>query len=92
MTVTLFVNRKEEKVLSEKEMLDKIAKEAEEEIHDFGYNFAEYLNHEFTLKELFELTEDKRREIKEYYRQSCMTEYFEEIVYDMGYEAITVDI
>lgn len=90
MIITLFVNWEDKEILSEEEMVNAIIDKAETEINDFDSNFIDYLNEEFNIRELFELTEDEQKEVKDRYCQLCVTEWLEDCARCMGYEATLV--
>lgn len=92
MTVTLYVNWGDRNLISESEMLDMIAEVAETEINDFSSNFVDYIDGEFTTKELFELTEEEQNRVKDRYRQLCITEWLEDYICLLGYEITTVEV
>ena len=87
MTIKVFVDWRNEEILTEEEY-DKRAKEMAEDLRTNDYNFSEFLEEHYTYLELWEADEKQRAKIMEYWTNKCL----EDAYCELGFEEVELEV
>lgn len=87
MTIKVFVDWRNEEILTEEEY-DKRARELAEEFRTSDYEFSEFLEQRYTHRELFEANEKERATIMECWVDKCL----EDAYYELGHDEVELEV
>ena len=93
MTVKLYVNWSESKILTPKQFEEKLAKETKERMADEDA-FLNYLKQYFTCLELFEMDEEEQKNVQQDFQEHCEEVVYRELIGSRysEYEEITIEL
>lgn len=81
MTIKIFVDWRNEEILTEEEY-DKRAREMAEELRTNDYDFSEFLTHRYTCLELWDADDKERATIMECWVDKCLEDAYNELGFD----------
>lgn len=81
MTIKVFVDWRNEEILTEEEY-NKRAREFAEDLRTSDYDFSEFLEENYSHRELWEADEKQRAKIMEYWVSKCLDAAYCELDYD----------
>ena len=87
MTIKIYVNWRDEEVLTEDEY-NELVREMAEDLRTSDYNFSEFLEDNYSHRELWEADEERRAEIMEHWVDKC----FEAAECELGYDNVVLEV
>lgn len=87
MTIKIFVDWRNEEILTEEEY-DKRAREMAEDLRTSDYNFSEFLEEHCTYLELWEADDKQRAKIMERWVDRCLDDAYNEL----GFEEVELEV
>lgn len=87
MTVKVFVDWWKKEVLTEEEYNER-AREMAEDFRVSDYNFSEFLEENYSHRELWEANEEQRTKIMEYWADKCLDDAY----YELGFEEVELEV
>ena len=87
MTIKIFVDWRNEEILTEEEH-NKRAEELAEEFRTSDYDFSEFLKMNYSHRELWDANEEERAEIMEDWAYRCLDEAYDAL----GFEEVELEV
>lgn len=87
MTIKIFVNWRNEEVLTEDEY-NELVKEMAEDLRDSDYDFSEFLTENYSHRDLWDADEEERDRIMEYWASKCL----DAALYELDYDEIVLEV
>lgn len=87
MLVKIFVNWRDEEILTESKYNER-TREMAEDLRTDGYDFSKFLEQHYTCLELFEANEEERAKIMERWVDQCL----EAAYIELGHEEVILDV